>query len=92
MYQISDQYRQAKDRQNRKIELMTNKSYQKFWALKWKFVHKESHLKIWSAKFFSVPPNSAPSLRPCWRTSISHPIKNNWRQKVPLQLIIRGTS
>src|SRR6218665_167500 len=37
----------------------------KIGALKLKFFPKKGHSKIWSAKFFSVRPNSAPSLCPC---------------------------
>jgi len=32
---------------------------------KWKFFSKKGHTKIRSAKFLSVPPNSAPTLGPC---------------------------
>src|SRR6218665_3950821 len=42
---------------------MTKKGHQKFSALKWKFLPKKVILKLWSAKFFPVPPKSAPSLR-----------------------------
>src|SRR6218665_2466118 len=42
---------------------MTKKGHQKFSVLKWNFFPKKVILKLWSAKFFPVPPNSAPSLR-----------------------------
>src|SRR6218665_2088825 len=42
---------------------MTKKGHQEFSALKWKFLSKKVILKLWSAKFFPVPPKSAPSLR-----------------------------
>src|SRR6218665_1791890 len=46
----------------RKTWLMTKKGHQKFLPLKWKFFQKKS--SSWSAKNFSVPPNSAPGFRP----------------------------
>jgi len=43
---------------------MTKKIHQNFWAWKWKsFSEKNVIQKFLSAKFFSVPPNSAPGLR-----------------------------
>jgi len=44
---------------------MTKTGHQKFWALNGIFFLKRSfeNLKIWSANFFPVPPNSAPSFK-----------------------------
>src|SRR6218665_998954 len=62
---ISDFRPDSRDRQKTdNIESITKKGHQKFSALKWNFFSKKGHSKIWSAKFFYVPPNSAPSLRP----------------------------
>ena|SRR6218665_904368 len=51
------------------MESMTKKGHQKFWALKWKFFLKKVIRKFGQRNLFSVPPNSASSLRPC-----SHPV------------------
>src|SRR6218665_2575471 len=52
------QKRQRKDRKIDKIESMTKKGRQKFWAAKnkkWKSFPLKSHWKIWAAKFFPSP-------------------------------------
>ena len=66
IYQISDSIGLERGQRPTKIRSMTKKQgHQKFSALKWKFFYKNGHSNIWSAKFFSVPQNSAPSLRQC---------------------------
>src|SRR6218665_274141 len=47
---------------------MTEKGHQKFVPLKWTFFQKKS--PSWSAKNFSVPPNSAPGFRHCPHTQL----------------------
>src|SRR6218665_2731485 len=42
---------------------MTKKGYQKFSALKWKFLPKKGHFKTLVREIVSRPPKSAPSLR-----------------------------
>jgi len=46
------------------------KGHQKFSALKWQFLLKKGRSKIWFAKVFLPPPNSAPGLRPCMYLAI----------------------
>jgi len=49
--------------------LTTKKGDKEFWALKWKFVPKKVIRKFGPRNFLPVPPNWAPSSRPCIRLS-----------------------
>jgi len=57
---------------NRKTDSMTKKRSSEIFGAKMDiFFLKKGHSKILSAQLFSVLPNSAPSLRPCPKHTIS---------------------